>query len=29
MTSSTRAVHGLARSIDDIRTEFPGLLPAQ
>ncbi len=27
MTSSTRAVHGLARSIDDIRTEFPGLLP--
>jgi cysteine desulfurase family protein (TIGR01976 family) len=27
MASSTRAVHGLARPIDEIRTEFPGLLP--
>ena len=26
MPSSTRAAHGLARSIDEIRTEFPGLL---
>ncbi len=25
MPSSTRAAHGLARSIDEIRTEFPGL----
>jgi cysteine desulfurase family protein (TIGR01976 family) len=27
VTPSTRAAHGLARSIDDIRTEFPGLRP--
>ncbi|MGB8877693.1 MAG: cysteine desulfurase-like protein [Solirubrobacteraceae bacterium] len=26
MPPSTRAAHGLARSIDEIRTEFPGLL---
>ncbi len=25
MPSSTRAAHGLARSIDEMRTEFPGL----
>ena len=27
MPASTRASHGLARSIDDVRAEFPGLLP--
>jgi len=27
LPASTRASHGLARSIDDVRAEFPGLLP--